>query len=106
MGAGPFSASSDRMLRLWDLESDQTIRLLEGRTSSVNAVALTPDGRRATSASRDRTLRVWDLKSGEEIAAFTGESGMVSCAIASDGRTIIAADDSGQVHFLRIERGR
>jgi WD40 repeat protein len=63
-------------------------------------VAVTPDGRRAVSASDDRTLRLWDLESGQEIATFTGESKMASCAIAPNGITIIAGDQSGRVHFL------
>ena len=45
------SASRDQTLRLWDLESGQTLRTLEGHTTRV--VAVTPDGRRAvTAASR------------------------------------------------------
>src|SRR5689334_3040732 len=49
---------------------------LEGHTSAVSALAVTPDGRRALSGSEDRTLRLWDLESGNEIATFTGENGM------------------------------
>jgi WD40 repeat protein len=71
--------------------------------SSINAVAVTPDGRCAVSASDDHTLRLWDLKSGKEIATFTRESGMDSCAIAPDGQTIVAGERSGRVHFLRFE---
>ena len=78
------------------------IRILEGHTSSVRAVAVTPDGRHVVSGSADKTLRVWDLESGKELATFTGESEMHSCAVASDGRTIIAGDGSGRVHFLRL----
>ena len=65
-------------------------------------MAITPDGCRAVSASEDSTLRVWDLESGEEIATFTGESAILSCAFARDGRTIIAGEESGRVHFLRL----
>jgi WD40 repeat protein len=79
-----------------------TIRTLERHTNSVNAVTVTPDGRRAVSASADLTLRLWDLKSGEGIATFAGESGMASYAIASDGQTIVAGESSGRVHFLRL----
>jgi WD40 repeat protein len=53
-------------------------------------------------ASNDRTLRLWDLETGKEIAHFTGESDMDSCAIASDGGTIVAGESSGRVHFLRL----
>jgi WD40 repeat protein len=38
---------------------------LEGHTGAVNAVAMTPDWRRAVSASWDYTLRLWDLESGQ-----------------------------------------
>ena len=67
-GRRAVSASEDRTLRLWDLESGQTIRTLEGHTERVLAVAVTPDGRRAVSASEDRTLRLWDLESGQTIS--------------------------------------
>jgi len=96
-GRRAVSASADQTLRLWGLESGQTIRPLEGHTGSVNAVAVTPD---------DKTLRLWDLESGKEIATFTGESDlgsrMGSCAVAPDGHTIIAGDESCRVHFLRL----
>jgi WD40 repeat protein len=52
--------------------------------------------------SYDCTLRVWDLESGEEIMVFSGESHMFRCAFAPDGRTIIAGDELGRVHFLRL----
>ena len=88
---------------MWDLESGQLVHTLEGHTDLVNAVAVTPDGRRAISASADHTLRVWDVESGIYIAAFTGEGPMLRCAIAPDGRTIIAREKSGRGHFLRLE---
>ena len=96
------SASGDRTLRIWDLESGQTVRTIGGHTDWVSGVAITPDGHRAVSASYDCTLRVWDLESGEEIMAFSGESHMFRCAVAPDGRTIIAGDELGRVHFLRL----
>jgi WD40 repeat protein len=102
-GRRAVSASWDHTLRLWDLQSGQTIRLLEGHTDWVTAMAVTADGRRAVSASNDRTLRVWHLEGRKEIATFTGEDGMRSCAIAQDGWTIVVGDESGQVHFLRLE---
>jgi len=64
---------------------------------------LTPDGKQVVSASDDHTLKVWDLHSGEEIATFTGESNILCCAVAPDGLTIVAGDNSGRLHFLRLE---
>ena len=76
---------------------------LEGHADGVNAVALTMDGRRAVSASDDMTLKVWDLENGSIICSFNGESYMLSCAISPDGRTIVAGEASGRLHFLRLE---
>jgi len=46
----------DDTLRLWNLETGQTLRTLEAQTSEIGRVtglALTSDGRRAVSASFD-----------------------------------------------------
>jgi WD40 repeat protein len=85
------------------LESGQLVRILQDHAAPVNAVAVTSDGRRAISAASDHTLRVWDVETGTHITTFTGESPMLRCAIAPDGRTIIAREKSGRGHFLRLE---
>jgi WD40 repeat protein len=102
-GRRAISASVGGTLCLWDLERGQLVHALEGHADWVNAVTVTLDGRRAISASCDHTLRMWDVESGTCLTAFTGESPMLRCAIASDGRTIIAREKSGRGHFLRLE---
>ena len=42
----------------------------------VNAVALTPDGKRAVSAAGDKTLKVWDLERGEVLRTLEGHSAL------------------------------
>ena len=56
------SASKDGTLRVWDLESGQTVHSLHGHIGAVTAVAVTPEGDLAVSGSTDRTLRVWNIK--------------------------------------------
>jgi WD40 repeat protein len=102
-GYRAISASASPILQVWDLEGGQLVRTLSGHTDLIHAVVLTPDGRHVISASADHTLRVWDVESGNFITAFSGEGPMLRCAVAPDGRTILARDKSGQGHFLRLE---
>jgi WD40 repeat protein len=97
------SAGADKTLIVWDLNTGKTLRTLSSHTNSVNAVAVLPNGLCAVSASWDNTLKVWDLESGDVIASFVGDSPLDACAVASDGVTVVAGEQSGRVHFLRLE---
>ena len=85
-GRRAVSASDDKTLKVWDLESGRELRTLEGHSAWVNGVAVTPDGRRAVSASGDKTLKVWDLESGRELRTLEGHSAWVTGVAVTPGR--------------------
>lgn len=63
-------------------------------TSSVNAVALTPDGERVVTASGDHTLRVWELATGHLLSVLHGHTAPVrSLILAPDGRRAISGSN-------------
>ena len=83
------------------------IRTLAGHTSSVNAVAATPDGRWAVSASSDQTLRVWDLGSGRELRTLAGHAGSVNAvAVTPDGQRAVSASDDQTLKVWELATGR
>jgi len=43
------------------------------------------------------------MESGRIRADFYSDSALNSCAISSDGETIVAGEEAGKVHFLRLE---
>jgi WD40 repeat protein len=93
----------DQTLKVWDVESGQCLRTLEGHTSRVYSVALSADGRRAVSGSLDKTLKAWDVEHGRLLATFECEGGwVICCAMSAKGDLIVAGDYSGRVHFLKL----
>jgi WD40 repeat protein/serine/threonine protein kinase len=81
-------------------------RTLEGHTSVVTAVAVTPDGRRAVSASRDRTLRVWDLGSGQVVRTLEGHlKAVTAVALTPDGYGAVSASRDGTLRLWDLAGG-
>ncbi|MDI9639598.1 hypothetical protein QM565_28230 [Geitlerinema splendidum] len=102
-GTQAVSASHDDTLKLWDLRTGEALATFSGHSSLVVAVAITPDGTQAVSGSGDNTLKLWDLRTGEVVTSFSGEGVLISWAVTPDGATIVAGEQSGRVHFLRLE---
>ncbi|NIA12173.1 MAG: TIR domain-containing protein, partial [Nitrospiraceae bacterium] len=82
------------------------IRILEGHTSWVSAVAVTPDGKHAISGSLDSTLRVWDLDSGEEMQRLVGHTnGVNAVAVTPDGKHVISGSWDNTLRVWDIKSG-
>ncbi|MEH1904390.1 MAG: hypothetical protein V7L04_24010 [Nostoc sp.] len=102
-GQQVISALRDTTLKVWNLATGEEQFTLNGHSNSILGLAVTPNGQQVISASWDTTLKVWNLATGEVIATFTGDRSIYCCAVAPDGMTIVAGDDSGRVHFLRFQ---
>jgi hypothetical protein len=101
------SASSDDMLKVWDVETGRVIRTLKGHSAGVNSVALSTGGRCAVSASRDKTLKVWDVETGQAIRTLEGHTGWIySVAVSEDGRRAVSASADETLKVWDVETGR
>jgi WD40 repeat protein len=96
------SASDDNTLKVWEAESGRELRTLTGHTFVVRGVAVTGDGR-AVSASWDCTVKLWNLETGEVLATFTCDAAANCCTLSDALNLIVAGDDGGHLHFLRLE---
>ncbi len=72
--------------------------------NGVLSAAFGPNGDLLT-AGRDRQLRLWN-PTGSQIRAIPQESSLpIQVAVSQDGKTLVAGDSAGQVHFLD-EKGK
>jgi WD40 repeat protein len=105
-GRRAVSASNDKTLRVWDLETGKTLRTLKGHKDQVKGVAVIGDGLRAISASIDKTLIVWDLETGEAIRSLAGHAmGVWSVAVTSDGARAVSACMDGSCAVWDVRTG-
>jgi WD40 repeat protein len=80
-------------LPCFDSPDGALIRTLTGHSGSVNAVAVTGDGK-IISGSADKTVKVWDIHSGNLLHTLTGHSDPVNAvAVTGDGKVISGSWD-------------
>lgn len=59
-GQFALTGSMDTTMRLWDLNTGQSVRKFKGHTKDVNSVAFSADNRQIVSGSRDKTIKLWN----------------------------------------------
>ena len=59
------SGSHDATIKLWNANTGECLRTLEGHGSSVRTVAFSPDGAPLASGSDDATIKLWNANTGE-----------------------------------------
>ena len=87
-------------------ESPSLVRILSGHLHSVNAVAVSPDGRHIVSGSHDNSVVVWDLETGAPIHRLNEHQGCVnSVAVTPDGRSIVSGSADETMVVWDLETG-
>ncbi|MCU0532656.1 MAG: WD40 repeat domain-containing protein [Hydrococcus sp. Prado102] len=87
-------SSSDRTIRLWDLEDESEIEVLGENVGLEITVAYSPDGQFFVTGSiaEDRTIKLWDAKTPQWLKTSPQQPGFIyDIAITPDGRKIVAA---------------
>ena len=68
------SSSWDGTIKIWDLETYQEIRTLEGHGIAVNSVAVSDDKKHIISGGDDGIVRLWCFHTGKLISCFEGHT--------------------------------
>ncbi|MBD2168677.1 WD40 repeat domain-containing protein [Calothrix membranacea FACHB-236] len=77
---------------VWNLQTGELLRTINGHSHWVLSVAISPDGNTLVSGSADKNVKFWNLKTGLLIRQINAHSNWVSAvAITPDGKTLITA---------------
>lgn len=83
------ASGDDKIIRLWDLNTQKVLATLSEHSQAVKSVAYSSDGKILATASDDQTIKLWDLNQFQEICTLVGHSHAVkSVAFSPDGQIL------------------
>lgn len=98
-----YSASDDGTIRRWNIDDGTAAGEFSGHVDKVHAVCELRDGAGVVSVGDDRMLKVWDASRETCWVEFCADAKLSCVTLAANGRTVVAGDALGRLHFLRFE---
>lgn len=101
------SASGDRSVIIYDLESRDILHRLKAHTGYVNAIAFSPDGKYIASGAGDRSVIIWNVTSGAALRVLKGHKGDINALTWSQsGELLISGSDDGRAIVWDSSNGK
>ncbi len=101
------SGGDDNKVRIWDPQSGNLIRTLDGHTNDVLDLVWAPDGSWLASASDDKTIRIWDTRTGQTIHHLTDHTGWVyDLDVSPDGSQLVSGSQDKTVRLWDVATGQ
>lgn len=92
---------------LWDIQTGEVIRFLEGSPQAVYSVSISPDGRLGYGASADGNIYVWELDSGEVVQTLRGHEGAVTnVTVSPSGLAALSGALDGEMILWDLAAGQ
>jgi len=100
------SASDDKNIKLWDLNTKKVLASLSGHSQAVKSVTFSPDGKILATASDDKTIKLWQVETLEEICTLLGHSHTVkSVAFSPDGQILASGSWDKTIKLWDVNTG-
>ena len=96
------SCGYDRTIRLWDIETQQCVRIFEGHTDPLHTISLSDDNRYVLSGGMDKTVRLWNVATGQCLGVLNGESEIRTVRWSHDHRRALAGDINGHFYVWNL----
>ncbi|MCT7952883.1 serine/threonine protein kinase [Ancylothrix sp. C2] len=101
------SGSSDKTIKLWQLDNGKLLATFTGHSDDVNSLAFSPEGQYLASGSLDRTIKLWQLDTGKLLGTFAGHSDSVlSVAFSPGGQFLASGSWDKTVKVIHLPTGK
>lgn len=103
---------------LWNAQTGEKLRIFDGHSETVTAVAFSPDGKNIVSAGADiqelegtrltdqYTLKLWDVATGKLLRTYSGHADhILSVAFSPDGKQLLSGGRDGNLRLWDVATG-
>ena len=88
------TCAADMAVKLWDFNSYECTKTLQGHDHNVSGVCFVPSGDYILSCSRDKTIKMWEVATGFCIKTYSGHRDWVRMVRVSPGAGDLVASCS------------
>jgi WD40 repeat protein len=100
------TASRDKTIKLWNVETGKEIYTLSGHSDSISSLSFSTDGKTLATGSDDKTIKLWDVDTGKERRTLTCHSKSVdSVSFSPDGKTLATGSDDKTIKLWDVDTG-
>jgi eukaryotic-like serine/threonine-protein kinase len=93
-------------INVWDMKTEQVVRVLDGHLGPIHALSLSENGQLLASASGDKTIKIWDMSTGRLLQTLHGHTAPVwSVALSRDGQTLVSGGEDNAVIVWDLRTG-
>lgn len=101
-GYNNFNDIKETTIRLWNMQTDEQVAILEGHSNNVTSLAFSPDDRVLASGSTDNTVRLWDIQTYQEIAVLSHNTWISDLTFNHNGTLLVAAPYLGEIYIWNL----
>jgi WD40 repeat protein len=102
-GGGGYKGAA---VKITEVATGKTYRLLEGHPGIIHALAFSPDGSGLASGSSDRIIRLWDPRNGSLIASLSGHQYSINAlAFNPQGTILVSSSEDKTMKLWDVKSG-